>query len=89
MSRTFRRKKEHNENKPMNSWQSFLNMLGEHFWKLPDWKFHNDSFDNNPSYKMLKKRTRKRSRQENIGYDEFNDEISTKYHRNDDKWNYD
>ena len=74
MSRTFRRK-------------GFKNP-----WIIiPNWAFYGDFVENwgRKNKAMLTKLTAKKSRKEKIVYDENTDEVSTKYHRNEDPWGFD
>ena len=54
-------------------------------------RFYGDFVENwgRKNKAMLKKLTAKKSRKEKIVYDENTDEVSTKYHRNEDPWGFD
>ncbi len=58
---------------------------------IPDWEFFGDMVNNwsRRNKAMLKKLTAKKSRKVPIKYDEFTDEYSVKYHRNEDPWGFD
>lgn len=89
MSRTYRRK----NSKMYRTWRFFISQIEDLVEKIKaieyhNWRFHSDCH-RKYSQKMLKKLTARRSRREPIVYDEETDESTTKYHRHDDKWNYD
>lgn len=58
---------------------------------IPDWVYHGDFVKGwgRKSKAMLKRLTARKSRREPIVYDENTDELTTKYHLNEDPWSWD
>lgn len=84
MSRTYRRKGCKHKFSFFIDLFSILNNK-----KLSDWYYHSDMYRSFLNKKLLKYFTKRHSRREPIIYDENNDEVTTKYKRHGDPWDWD